>query len=135
LLQKQKDYALQQRVTFTGELKDQELQNRYTQADVFVLASLHEGYGMVLSEAITYGLPIVCTNAGAMSDTVPSGAGILVAPNDAAALADALRRVISDPGLRKQLQSAAHKARESRRSWDQAARELSALLAGPSLSE
>ena len=127
LEKKREQHALLQRVTFTGELQEHELQEYYMKADVFVLASLHEGYGMVLSEAITYGLPIVCTNAGAMPDTVPTGAGMLVPPSDVNALANALKNIIANTTLRAQLQSAALKARERRRSWQQAAADFSAL--------
>ena len=96
LLTRRKTLALEQQVTFLGELDDTALEEQYLHADVFVLASYHEGYGMVLSEAIAHGLPIVCTDAGAMPQTVPEGAGLLVRTGDAKALADALKSVITD---------------------------------------
>ena len=128
LLSRRKTLALEQKVTFLGELDDKALEQQYLHADVFVLASYHEGYGMVLSEAIAHGLPIVCSDAGAMPQTVPQGAGLLVPVGDAQALADALRSLIIDTTQRAKLQSAARKARMNIRSWKQAATEMSALL-------
>ena len=128
LLAKRKTLALDQQVTFLGELDDKALEQQFLHADVFVLASYHEGYGMVLSEAIAHGLPIVCTDAGAMSQTVPEGAGMLVPAGDANALANALKSVISNTTQRAKLQSAARKARMHTRSWKQAAAEFSSLL-------
>ena len=128
LLNKRKTLVLEQQVTFLGELEDKALEQQYLQADVFVLASYHEGYGMVLSEAIAHGLPIVCSDAGAMPQTVPQGAGLLVPVGDPKALADALRSMIIDTTQRAKLQNAARKARMNIRSWKQAAAEFSALL-------
>jgi glycosyltransferase involved in cell wall biosynthesis len=58
---------------------------------------------MALAEAIAHGLPVVSTMAGAIPDTIPAGAGLLVPPNDVAALAQALRRLISDRAERQRL--------------------------------
>ena len=81
-----------------GEVSAQHLEKLYVEADVFILASRFEGYGMAYAEAIAHGLPVVGTNAGAIPDTVPRGAGILVAPDDIRPRSlTALRRVIEDP--------------------------------------
>src|SRR6202023_3653026 len=70
----------------------------YRAADPFVLPSLHEGYGMAFAEAMAHGLPIVATAAGAIPETVPREAGLLVPAGDVSALARALRRGIAEPG-------------------------------------
>jgi len=72
---------------------------------------------MAYAEAIAHGLPVVGTSAGAIPDTVPRGAGILVAPDNPAAFARALRRVIEDPNERLRLRTAASAAAGSLPTW------------------
>jgi glycosyltransferase involved in cell wall biosynthesis len=121
--------GLRQRVTLIGALAEADLGPVYDRADLFVLPSYHEGYGMVLAEALARGLPVVSTTAGAIPDTVPDGAGLLVPPGDAQALAAALRQVISAPELRARLSAGARAARRNLRSWDEATRRFAAALA------
>jgi glycosyltransferase involved in cell wall biosynthesis len=77
---------------------------------------------MVLAEAIAHGLPIVSTTAGAIPDTVPSGTGLLVPPDDVAALAQALRRLISDRAERRRLATNARSAAAQLPTWQDSAR-------------
>ena len=70
----------------------------YAASDLFVLPSRYEGFGMAYAEAIAHGLPVIGTTAGAIPDTVPAAAGVLVPPDDVAALAAALRRLIENAG-------------------------------------
>lgn len=120
--------ALQSRIHFTGEVDEDRLQQCYHEAELFVLASHHEGYGMVLDEAIARGLPIVASNAGAMAATVPVGAGLLCPPADPLSLATALRQFMEDSDTRDALQTAARQARDDLRSWQQAATEFDEAL-------
>jgi glycosyltransferase involved in cell wall biosynthesis len=120
--------GLEDRVRLVGEQPEAGLQPFYAAADLFVLASHHEGYGMVLAEALARGLPIVSTTAGAIPGTVPAAAGILVPPADPAALAAALRRVLTEPGVRAALAAGARMARRSMPAWDEAARAFAAEL-------
>ena len=75
--------------------------------DVFVLPSFAEGTSKSIIEAMAHGLPIITTAVGGSPDLVTPDAGILVAPGDAAALADAMERLASDPALRKRMGKAA----------------------------
>ncbi|MDX1605987.1 MAG: glycosyltransferase family 4 protein [Candidatus Competibacterales bacterium] len=109
------------RIELAGEYDDEGLARAYDEADLFVLASHYEGYGMVLSEALARGLPVVATTGGAIPDTVPPDAGFLVPPGDPHALAMVLRRVLTDPGLRQQLQAGARAARAALPDWPAAA--------------
>jgi glycosyltransferase involved in cell wall biosynthesis len=101
---------LERRVFLAGSVSERELSQLYRAADVFVLASRYEGYGMAYAEAIAHGLPIIGTRTGAIPDTVPPGAGILVPPDDAAALGTALRSMISYMWLRERCASVARAA-------------------------
>ena len=82
-----KRFGLAERVSVLGAVSDARITELYQSADVFVLASRFEGYGMAFAEAIAHGLPVVGTTAGAIPDTVPNGVGALVPPDDAVALA------------------------------------------------
>ena len=121
-------FHLKDRVEVLGALSSEELESLYAQADVFVLASLFEGYGMVYAEAMAYGLPIIATTGGAIPDTVPSEAGLLVSPGDVPALTLALKMVIEDAPYRARLSSGALRAAAQQPTWDQAAEQFAAAL-------
>jgi glycosyltransferase involved in cell wall biosynthesis len=102
------------------------------------LPSLHEGYGMVYAEAMVHGLPVVATTAGAIPETVPPQAGLLVPPGNPAALARALRRLIAQPMLAARLAagSRAMGARlpdwpQATETWERAFDRLAALAPPP----
>jgi glycosyltransferase involved in cell wall biosynthesis len=117
-----------ERVHWHGELDEAGVQARYAVADVFVLPSLHEGYGMVVAEALAHGLPVVTTNAGALAHTLPPEAGLHVDPGDAPALQHALARVITDRPLRKQLAAGARAAGQRLPDWPRQAAAFSREL-------
>ncbi|MFI5017905.1 MAG: glycosyltransferase family 4 protein [Dongiales bacterium] len=119
-------HGLQSRIILAGETAD--LSSAYDVADVFVLASRHEGYGMVFAEAMQHGLPVIATTAGAIPEAVPSGAGILVPPDDVTALAGALAQLIGDPALRARYASGARTAALELPSWTDTARDVAAAL-------
>jgi glycosyltransferase involved in cell wall biosynthesis len=111
------DRRLADRVTLAGAVSDARLEALYVSADLFVLPSRYEGYGMGFAEAIAHGLPVIGTNAGAIPDTVPAGTGLLVPPDDAPALAAALRRLIADADERGRLAAAARAAAAQLPTW------------------
>ena len=110
-------HALGDRIAAPGAVSPQRLAALYAEADVFVLASHFEGYGMAYAEAVAHGLPVIGTSAGAIPDTVPPDAGLLVVPGDSPGLARALRRVIGDADLRRRLASAARAAAPQLPTW------------------
>src|SRR5262249_18572829 len=114
-------YGLGDRVAVLGAVPPERIIELYLASDIFVLASRFEGYGMALAEAIAHGLPVVSTMAGAIPDTVPADAGLLVPPGDAAALAQALRRLIGNPAERQRLAANARAAAAQLPTWQDSA--------------
>ena len=110
-------FAFGGRVSVLGAVAPSRLAELYFSADLFVLASRFEGYGMAYAEAIAHGLPVIGTTVGAIPETVPAGAGILVAPDDAAELAQALRRIIENTDDRRRLATSARNAAGQLPSW------------------
>jgi len=116
-------------IRMIGGLPESALAEFYERSDVLVLSSLYEGYGMVLTEALARGLPIVTTTGGAAAATVPDAAGLKVAPGDVEALAAALQRIITDAALRKQLADAAWSfAQTSLPRWQDTATKVAAVI-------
>jgi glycosyltransferase involved in cell wall biosynthesis len=109
------------RVSFAGAVAPQRLMQLYAAADLFVLPSRFEGYGMAYAEAIAHGVPVVGTQAGAVPQTVPAGAGVLVPPDDVDALAAVLRRLIASPSERERLAAGARAAAATFPSWQDSA--------------
>ncbi len=120
--------GLEGRVRFRGELHGAALEQAYDEADLFVLASHYEGYGMVLTEAVARGLPVVATAGGAVADTLPAGSGLLAPPGEVAALRGALGRVLDEPELRERLVAGARAARARLSTWARTAEQLAAEL-------
>ena len=120
--------GLGDRVHLHGEVQAPALQAMYAQADAFVLPSYHEGYGMALAEALAHGLPVVSTTAGAICDTVPRDAGVLVPPGDAMALRAALAALLDDAAWRSRLAAGARAARATLPTWPQAVARFAAAL-------
>jgi glycosyltransferase involved in cell wall biosynthesis len=121
--------GLEERVSLVGELDASTLAGCYDGADLFVLATLQETYGMAIAEALAHGLPVVSTTTGAIPALVGSEAGLLVAPGNTAAFADALARVIGDASLRARLAAGARCVRDRLASWEQAFENMNAALA------
>lgn len=128
LLGWREEWGLGERVTFLGPLPAEDLGQHYAAADLFVLPSRFEGYGMVCAEALAHGLPILSTRAGALEDTVPAEAGLLVPPEDAQALAGALRRLFEDPALRHRLARGARAAGLRLPTWERSSAAFAAAL-------
>lgn len=116
------NHGLGDRVDLAGERPPAALADAWHDADVFVLPSSHEGYGMAYAEAMAHGLPVIGTTAGAIPDTVPGTAGLLVAPGDVAALREALHRMLVDPPLRRHLAAGARQAAAALPDWPAAVR-------------
>jgi glycosyltransferase involved in cell wall biosynthesis len=112
--------ALEDRVSLVGDVDAGTLASCYDGADLFVLATLHETYGMAVAEALAHGLPVVSTATGAISELVGDDAGFIVPPGDVGALTIALAKVMSDAHLRARLAEGARRVRDRLPAWDTA---------------
>jgi glycosyltransferase involved in cell wall biosynthesis len=116
------------RIVLAGELEGMPLHQQFRAADLFVLATRFEGYGMVIAQALTHGLPVVSTRTGAIAELVPPEAGLLVEPGDGVALREALSRVLSDADLRKRLAAGARAVGATLPSWSVASQQFAEIL-------
>lgn len=121
---------LADRVHFIGDLPAGQLDTCYAAADVFVLATQQETYGMAVAEALARGLPVVSTDTGAIRDLVGPDAGLVVPAGDNQALGEALRAVITSRDLRQQLAAGARRRRTRLPTWPEAAARMAAVLDG-----
>ncbi|GGP44610.1 glycosyltransferase family 4 protein [Saccharothrix coeruleofusca] len=119
------EHRLGDRVALVGPLGGEPLDRAYAAADLFVLPSRAETYGMVVAEALARGVPVL---ASAVPDAL-GDAGPLLPPEDAGALARALRRWFDDAGWRGELRASARRRRAELSTWDETARALAEVLA------
>lgn len=112
---------LASRVHLAGELAGPPLDAAYDAADLFVLATRYEGFGMVVAEALARGIPVVSTHTGAIPELVGESAGVLVPADDAAALAQALEHLLTEPQTLNALREGAARVRATLPTWDDAA--------------
>jgi glycosyltransferase involved in cell wall biosynthesis len=126
-------YGLKERVLLTGPRSGDALDAAWDAADLLVLPSHTETYGMVLTEALARGVPVLATEAGAAPSTVgtaPDGSipGILVPPGNVAALTAALHTWLTDPGIRSHLTTSARGRRAKLQGWAESSRQLAGVL-------
>lgn len=112
-------------VRLVGSVPDEALAAYFRTSDVFVCASEHEGFCVPVVEAMSFGLPVVAFDAGAVSDTAGTGA-LVVTDKSPLSFSTAVERVVSDTSLRERLQSRGHERAEElslengRRRWKEA---------------
>ena len=121
------------RLRFTGPLGTEALDDLYAAADAVLLASRFETYGLVVTEALARGLPVVATRVGGVSEALgraPDGTmpGVLVPRDDADAFAAAVRAWLSDAGLRAHLRRSARERRLLLAPWSATARRVADVL-------
>jgi glycosyltransferase involved in cell wall biosynthesis len=111
-------------VRFVRGIDDAAVAAQYAEAEVAVVPSLYEGFSIPAVQAMACGVPLVATTAGALPEVVgrDGETALLVPPGDAAALAQAIGRLLDDPGLRTRLSAAARRRAADRYSWEATAR-------------
>jgi glycosyltransferase involved in cell wall biosynthesis len=136
VLRRQVDgYGLVDRVRFVGPRTGADLDAAYAAADLLVLASRGETYGMVVTEALACGTPVLATASNGLPEALgraPDGSlpGLLVPPDDPAALAGAVRRWLGDPELRRQLRRSARERRTTLTGWAVTSEAVAKVLDG-----
>jgi glycosyltransferase involved in cell wall biosynthesis len=121
-------HGLQDRVFVTGAVEPWVLARLYAGAHAVVSSSVFEGFGMVLTEALAHGLPVIASTGGAAGDTLPDDAALKVPPGDAVALTCALSRLLDDPALGRQLADAAWRHAQALPRWPDTARTILSAL-------
>jgi glycosyltransferase involved in cell wall biosynthesis len=109
-------------------LSAEDLRDAYAQADVFVLPTYFEGYGMAVAEAVAHGLPIISTRTGAIPELVDEHSGWLVDVGDEDGLREALSALICDDALRTRLTLGARQRRMSLPRWTDSVRLMADAL-------
>jgi len=120
--------GLDDRIALRGAVRHDDLDRYWRAADLFVLPSRHEGWGIAYVEAVRWGLPVVGTTAGAIPEAVPAGAGVLVPPDDLDALTAALARLLDDRAEFARLSAGAVAAAAGLRRWDDTEREFAVAV-------
>jgi len=118
--------GLTDRISLLGAVASEQMSPLYASADLFVLPSRFEGYGMAYAEAIAHGVPVIGTTAGAIPQTVSADAGVLVAPDDVEALTAELQRLIASPDQRERLAAGARAVKFP--SWSEQAARFARVL-------
>ncbi len=127
------ELGLGDRVTYPGPLAGPDVAAACARADLLVHPSRTEPYGMVVTEALARGIPVLASDVGGLPEALgraPSGArpGELVVPGDAQALAEALRRWLMDAARRQRLRATAIERRAGLESWEQVSSRLAHVL-------
>ncbi len=96
-----RDLGLDKKIIFAGAVSDEKKFKLLSMSDLYVLSSIHEGFGIVLLEAMHCGLPVIATNEGGQTDIIEDGTnGILVPPRDETALAETIKYIVKNDSLR-----------------------------------
>ena len=113
------------RVTFARRLSGDDLARWYSAADIAVVPSMFEGFGLPAAEAMACEVPVIAFAAGALPELVADGeTGILVPPADVTRLAAAIKKLVEDKELRLKMAKAARKRVEQKCNWEQAAKQI-----------
>ena len=124
-----KQLNVDDRVTFHGVVSHERLGQFYSNADIFILPSMYEGYGIVLGEAMHAGLPIVTTRVGPIHEIVREGENALIVPAaDSNALAVAIRALATDTGIRRRFGERSRDFAQQLPTWKQTCEKIGVAI-------
>jgi glycosyltransferase involved in cell wall biosynthesis len=128
--------GLDGRFTLVGPLDGPDLEAAYRDADVLVLTSRAETYGMVVTEALAHAVPVIAVRTGGVAEALGSARGgalpgVLVPGGDVPAITAAVRSWLLDPGLRDRLRAAARDRRRTLPTWRDTAKRIADALGAP----
>ena len=121
-----KALGLEGRVVFLDYVPPEELPALYAGADLFLLPSLYEGFGLPLLEAMACGIPVIASHAGSLSE-VAGDAAVLIDPCDVQGMAGGMEALLGDPGMREALRRRGFE-QATRFSWEQTAKLILEIL-------
>ncbi len=127
LVERLKQLGLTDRVALIGEVPHAALREFYFGADLFVLPTLRESYGLAVAESLAHGLPVISSRTGAIPELVET-AGLLIEPGDREALHAVLARALTDGALRLSMRAAALAARARLTAWPEACEHMARVL-------
>ena len=116
LLEKIKELGLEDSVVFPGFVPFEDLPLFYNAAEVFVFPSFFEGFGLPLVESMASGVPTITSTGSSLEEVAGDGA-LLIDPRDTDSIANALGKVLSDPGLQRELSRAGTKEKQRLHCW------------------
>ena len=116
-------YRLDKNVEFLGSISRNRLPEYYSQADIFVLPSVYEPFGIVILEAMAARLPVVASNVGGIPEIVKNNkTGLLMPSKEPKALASAIEALVDDAHLRKIMGAAGRRRVERYFTWERIAK-------------
>lgn len=116
-----KNSSIEDRVEFLGHIDRPQINELFRKADIFILPSSHESYGMVIKEAASFGVPIITTRVGAIPEIVEhEESALLIPPEDPIAIKDAIVRLLEDEHLRKKIARGAFDSVDFNYDWNTA---------------
>jgi glycosyltransferase involved in cell wall biosynthesis len=121
-------HGLTERITLFGAVDPAELESLYVTADIFVISSLYEGYGMAAAQAMAHGLPLIASTGGALATTIPDAAALKYPPGDGMRLRAALHQMLTDATCRAACAEASWSAGQRLPRWEQTARRIADVL-------
>lgn len=120
LVEKIRINCLEDRVIFLGYTSGERLQELYNNSDIFILPSVHEGYGIVVCEAICQGLPIIATNVGAIPEIIEDKkTGLLIKSKSPESIEKGIRQLITNSSLARELSENAMLKCASLQRWEE----------------